>query len=403
MNRLLSLIILLCVTLPTFAQSLDELIAIIERNNTTLQALRKTTDAEQLAARAELGLPDPEVGYNYLWGNPSEIGVRHDITITQTFDAATLGGQKRRVADSRSQALEQQYRAERMNILLDARQHLVDLIYSNAMLALCEQRLADATTLLNAQQRRLDTGDGTLLDLNNARLNQATLQAQHEQLQADRNTLLAQLRQLNGGQDIAPVPDASPSGTPLSSLTTFPLTPLPTDFDTWYAEAAAHSPFLAEAAADVELSRRLLALSRAECLPALTVGYMSEKTAGEHYQGITAGLSIPLWSGSRKIRQAKAGIAAAEARQQDVSLQLRTQLQTLYLRALALQRSAINYRNAVNESDNTPLLHRALEAGQISLPEYLQQLSLIYDAQDVALATERDYQRALAELSAYIY
>lgn len=388
MKRLLCIIIILCAIVPAFTQDIDHLIATIEQNNTTLQALRKATDAEQLAARAEVGLPDPEVGYNYLWGNPSEIGMRHDITVTQTFDAATLGGQRQRVAHSRGQVLEHQYRAERTAILLDARQHLVDLVYCNAMLALSERRLSDASTLLDTQQRRLETGDGTLLDLNNARLSRASLQARHEQLQAERNALLAQLKQLNGGQDIA---------TP----GTYPHTPLPQDFEAWYAEYAAHSPLLAEAAADVELSHRLLSLSRAECLPALTVGYMSEKTDGEHYHGITAGLSIPLWSGRSKIRQAKAGIAAAEARQQDVAMQLRARFHALHQQALSLQRTAVSYRNAVTAADNTPLLHRALETGQIALPEYLQQLTLVYDAQDQALAAERDFQHAVAELYAW--
>ncbi len=372
----------------SFAQSFDDLLSSIEQHSTTLQALRQSTEAEQLGTRSDLGLADPEVGFDYLWGNPSSIGVRKDITITQSFDVATLGGQKRRVAKSQSLVLECQYQAERMALLLDAKQQLIDLTYTNAMLQQVVQRVADAESILQAEQRRLDAGDGTLLDLNNARFTLATLAAQQQQLQAERQVLLSALKQYNGGEPV------------VYNAIDYPLAALPTDFETWYAQCAANSPLLAEAAANVELSHRMLSLTRSQNLPSLSVGFMSEKTDSEHYQGITTGLSIPLWNNRQKVRQAKAGIAAAEARQNDATLQLHTQLWSLYQRAMSLQSSVATFRQTLQQADNLPLLRRAMEAGQISLPDYLQQTTLYYDAFDQLLAAERDYQHALAELTA---
>lgn len=372
----------------SFAQSLNDVLSSIEQRSTTLQALRQSTDAEQLGTRSDLGLADPEVGFDYLWGNPSSIGVRKDITITQSFDIATLGGQKRRVAKSQSQVLECQYRAERVALLLNAKQQLIDLTYTNAMLQQMEHRISEAEDMLQAQQQRLDAGDGTLLDFNNARFTHATLAAQQQQLQAERQVLISALTHHNGGEPV------------IYDATEYPLATLPTDFETWYAQCAANSPLLAEAAADVELSHRMLSLTRSQNLPSLSVGFMSEKTESEHYQGLTTGLSIPLWSNRQKVRQAKASIAAAEARQNDASLQLHTQLWSLYQRAMSLQSSVASFRQALQQADNLPLLRRAMEAGQISLPDYLQQASLYYNAIDQILTAERDYQHALAELTA---
>ncbi|MBK6964392.1 MAG: hypothetical protein IPH20_10765 [Bacteroidales bacterium] len=42
----------------------------IERNNTTLSALRKSVEAEKLGNRTGIYLQNPEAGFNYLWGVP---------------------------------------------------------------------------------------------------------------------------------------------------------------------------------------------------------------------------------------------------------------------------------------------------------------------------------------------
>ncbi|RLD79212.1 MAG: transporter, partial [Bacteroidetes bacterium] len=47
-----------------FAPILDE----IEKNSTSLQALKKHAEAEQLSSRTGIFLQNPEVGFNYLWG-----------------------------------------------------------------------------------------------------------------------------------------------------------------------------------------------------------------------------------------------------------------------------------------------------------------------------------------------
>lgn len=47
------------------------------------------------------------------------------------------------------------------------------------------------------------------------------------------------------------------------------------------------------------------------------------------------------------------------------------------------------------------LLKKALDAGQISLLEYLTEVTLYYEAVDLQNAAERDYRLALSELLWY--
>lgn len=388
MKKILSLLFL-SASLPLMAQqSIDEALSLIEQHNTTLIALRQTAEAEKLDNRTDIGLPDPEVEYGFLWGKPSAIGNRHDLSISQTFDAATLSGLKHKVANLKNEGVEIQYRAERMALLLRAQQLLMDLTCSNALIKALQSRLYYASKIVTAEDRKLQQGEGTKLDFNNARLNHTKALAAIAQAEAERADILAELSLLNGGEELD------------FTLTSFPDDALPIDFNAWYADVEGRLPDLLQAQNDLLLSRKQVALSRSECLPALTLGFMSEKTDEEHFRGITAGISIPLWSGRRKIRQARAEALAAEARQLDAVTQHYGQLRALYNRAMRLQSTAQLYRQALDESNNTQLLNKALDAGEISLIDYISEIGLYYDLLDEALKAERDYHKTLAELLA---
>ena len=94
----------------------------IEENNKTLKALKETAEAQKLENKTGIYLSNPEVGFNYLWGNPVDMGNRNDFNISQTFDIPTITGMKSKMANERNGLVEWQYKAERMRILLEAKQ-----------------------------------------------------------------------------------------------------------------------------------------------------------------------------------------------------------------------------------------------------------------------------------------
>ena len=135
-------------------------------------------------------------------------------------------------------------------------------------------------------------------------------------------------------------------------------------------------------------------------LPTFSAGYMSEKVVGQRYQGISVGVSIPLWENKNRVRQAKAAVRAAESREADSKQQFYGQLQILYSRTFGLKATAESYRKSMETANSTDLLKKALDAGEISLLEYILEIGLYYDTVNQALEAERDYQKAYAELSA---
>ena len=63
---------------------------------------------------------------------------------------------------------------------------------------------------------------------------------------------------------------------------------------------------------------------------------------------------------------------------------------------------AEGYRAALDTSDNRELLKKARQQGEISLIEYISELDLYYENLLETLEAEKDYNMALAELTAVL-
>ena len=385
----LMLILFLLLPLATHAQDYSSALSAIASNNTTLSALSHRAEAERLSNRSEAYLDAPEFGFNYLWGHPSDIGQRQDISVSQPLSIATISGQRHRVAYGLNAMVDTRLSQDRMSIMLEAKELLIDMVYFNAMLNEMESRIAAAYTIANMQQQRLSSGDGTRLDLNNALLALSSLRADSLRLASERATTSAQLTRLNGGKKLD------------FNFSSFEDLSLPTDFNSWYTSIADYQPEIAMASRQLELSSRQLSLAKTELLPDITVGYMSEKTSGERYQGVTLGISIPLWNSRNKLRQARANIQASRAEQADAVLQQRSRMETLFHQAHTLHSLTLLYSHALSECCNMPISAKALQAGEISQIDFITQASIYYDTFDQWLTAQRDYHKAHAVLHAF--
>jgi outer membrane protein TolC len=231
-------------------------------------------------------------------------------------------------------------------------------------------------------------GDANILEYNKARLNLSAVQGEISRVEVERNALIEQLKRLNGGNDIS------------FNDNRFSEAEFPLNFDDWYVHVAEKNPVLAYVKQEIEVSKKQVSLSKAMGLPSFSAGYMSEKVVGQRYQGISVGLSIPLWGNKNRVKQANAAVRVAESREIDSKQQFHGQLQILYNRTLGLKTVADIYRKSLEVANSSNLLKKALDAGEISLLDYVFEISLYYNTVNQALEAERDYQKAYAELSA---
>lgn len=376
--------------LPADAQTtIGQVLADIESNNTTLKALRAEAEAQKLDNRTGMTLADPEVEFAYLWGSPAVMGNRKDFSASQQFDFATLSGKKRALASQRDVLIDLQLKAERLAIITEARMLCVDMVYYNALAAEMQTRLDAARAVADAQKKRLDSGDGNQIEYNNVLMSLAAAEAEMARVSAERQAVATNLSRLNGGHEVS------------LQQQSFDVRPLPSSFEQWYAVAEAGNPTLAYVRQEVEVSNRQLSLDKAQNVPSLTLGYMSENTREQTFRGVTVGVSVPLWSNRNKIRQAHAAREAAELRLADARQTFYSQVRMAYDKAVSLRDAAVACREASMRYADSRLLRKAYDEGHLAVVDYLVQMGFCYDAANRALNAEREYQRALCELRSF--
>lgn len=391
-NAALSAIAFVSMTFVSGAQNSAEVVlASVEKNNPELLALRKRTESEKYGFKAERMVEAPEVGFDYLWGSPADIGTRKDISVTQSIDIATISGTKGKIAKSESELSDMQFNVRRQEILLQAKLLYINIIYCNAVGAELERRLERSEKVEAVYRDMQVRGETDMIEVNKAHL---AYLAQRNALA--RNKMEAEgfrlgLQRLNGGEPLE-----------INDLSYARRDMLPADFDTWYKEVADRSPEIRAARQNVKVNEAVARGIKMSSCPTITAGYMAELVKGSNFRGLTLGLSIPLWSARSKTRQANLSCEASRLEVKDVEASEYSALRSLYEKASGLKDLSDELALSLAVSDEAmSMTEKKFNEGEISLMDSIMELSLYYSVVDESLAASRDYDLALAELNAW--
>jgi hypothetical protein len=390
MKHIIIPLILLLAVSDLFSQSsLDNVLKEIEKNNTTLAAFRKDIDADKIGNKTGLLPSNPEAELNYLWGSPVIIGDRIDFSIRQTIDFPTAYLYRNRISDLKNNQAEFRYQDQLRNVMIESRLICADLVYVNALGSELARRQENAERIARSFRVKFETGDVGILEFNKAQVNLLTIRKKAEENEIERKALSAELTQLNGGNPVSfddstfIVPDQDP------------------DFESWFKSKAENNPSLQWIKEEVIVSQENQKLNSALGLPKITGGYMSEKVVGEQYQGITMGVSVPLWENKNKVKYAKAKADAAQSIEADAQLRFYNNMKALHSKVMDLKKSIAEYHSELEKYSNAALLLKALDKGEISLGEYIFELSMYYESTDKLLDMERNLNKAYFELNKF--
>ncbi len=374
-----------------FSQNtIDKILVEIEKNNTSLSALKKNIDAQKIGNKTNISLQNPEIAFDYLWGNPSVIGNRIDFSINQTFDFPTAYSYKNQISNMLNEQVELEYKNELKTIQLQTKLICIDLIYINAFRSDFTKRLNHAQNIAKSYKTKFDIGETNILELNKAKLNLLNTKTELESIEIKRNSLLSELSLLNGGQFIE------------FTDTIYKILIIPEDFEQWYTVAENNNQTLIWLKKEIEISQKKIELNRAMSLPKFQAGYMSERIVGQLFQGVSVGVSIPLWENKNKVKYANANALAYESIMIDKKLQYYNSLKALHTKAIDLQNNVNDYRSSLLSLSNSELLKKALDKGGISLINYILELSFYYESANKLLELERDLNKSVAELNQYM-
>jgi len=386
MSKSIIKILLLFLPFGLTAQNIESVLSEIESNNTTLRAYQNLNEAQKLENKSGIYLENPEVGFDYLWGDPSSIGTRKDFSVNQSFDFPTAYGIKKKIADTKNQQSDLVFELQRKSILYQAKTICNELIYLNALHEVLQKRSADAENIAKAYVEKFDKGEINILEKNKAQFNLLNAQKELEANETDSGVLLAKLAALNGGKAIS------------FNKSSFDPVQLPPDFESWYTDYETKNIVLQLAAHEIGISENQIKLSKALSLPKFSGGYMSEAVEGEAFRGVSVGVSIPLWENKNTVKLATAQQQVALETANDKKIQTYNQLKGQYEKAVKLQKTLASYREALQAVNSTDLLKKALDAGELSLIEYMMELTLYYETTDKFLSIENELNQLASGL-----
>ncbi len=381
---------LIWLTINVFGQiSIPQMLETIESNNLMLKSLRAQTDAVMMGNQTGMNPSNPEVEYIYQWGNTNQLGNKQEFHIRQSFDFPSAYRYRKQMRESLNEQAERQYRNAYNQVMLNAQQLIYRLICQNALETEYKKRLLHAEQIATAYGIKFEEGDANILERNKADINLLNARNALAHINSDKQLLAEQLVQMNGG---------NPIGLTISE---WPFEQLPSNYEDWFTVNEDIIPELASLQDGVDANRYNEKLNRALSLPKITGGYSAETDAVDKFKGFNVGVTIPLWENKNTVKQAKLNTLAIENQMADTRLQLYHGLKALYLKAGNMQAVATDYRNALEVLNNTELLQTALDAGEISILEYMVELGIYYEAIENALNAELEYHLSVAQLKAF--
>jgi cobalt-zinc-cadmium resistance protein CzcA len=400
--KALPVLLLLGVPLAGYGQGpqpvgLEQVLRLAHEHNERLRRDRLAVDLQGTLKRTAVDLP--KTGFNFAHGELNSPLPDNRIGITQSFSFPGAWTAQRRLLAGQQALSEKQRVAGQREVELQIRQTYGRLAYLHELGILLQRQDSLYAAFEKAAEAKVRTGESGLLELTTAQTQRLELLDRLSQHGADTKATLSQLNALIQ----APEPlDLIPE--PLEAA-------LPVDLS--FLPPADH-PLLAPYEQVVTLAERAQALEKKRLLPDFSLGYFNQSLSGSYvlngqestfgrsnrFQGVEAGIALPLWFGPQSARIKAAGIrremALAEWRNEQKRLQGEWQAAVTHhqrLRnSLALYRDKVqpNARLSVAQADKA---YRGGEAGYL---QYLQ-------ATDAGLRVQQHYLQLLLDYQLHVY
>lgn len=373
-------------SMPVSADVYDEIAHQVETNNAALKALRYENVAEIASMRTENNLPETEVEFEHVWtGRGGE--KKWNLGVSQSFDFPGAYVSRRREISARKDALELKYRAELIDVVLRAKELLIEIAYCNKAIALEQSIVEDMTSINEMLSKAYAGGEATILEVNRSKIELANNMVKLRELNDRRHACESELIGLGCRVDeIGAIP------YPIASLSTL---------DEYYSmvDKDAFVVYYQGLKKAEALGRKARAM---ESLPGLSLGYVHEYEEGMSFDGFSIGLSLPIFSNRGKKALARAREANAEWNETAAAIERRSVVDVEYRNAESSKQLVDLLAPVFYNSNHADLLLKAFKGGQLSAIDYLREVTYFRESEWDFLQTELNYHLALARLNKFL-
>jgi len=388
MNKIISIIITLIFSITLSGQEVASFLWQVAEHNPDLIAYKKLLEARKFQARTDLAPPDPVISFGYMPEKTTRTAVKKTWSVTQSFSFPVRYITQNQLSKGRIILAEHEFNLIKLNTLLNSKLLLFDLIYNRKKLDQLNSRKKIYDRLKSGWGKMLQAGEATILDYNKLVLEFSELTLMISRTETEISILTDKLKYMSGNKYDLPL------------LFDYP-TVIDHDFEYIINEKINFHPLFLLPETEYKISLNEAKLSRSGILPEFHAGYASEVVEGEKFTGPVAGLTIPIWSNSNKIKTAYAMADHFSASRDAKLLELKTQVQSEYYNMKALGKNISAIRELISLNNNTEHLDLALASGEISMTEYFLYLGSSFQAEDRLSELEYEYNKSLAVLYDY--
>lgn len=377
-----------CAIIPNAAasQDIEPAVRLVVKYDYGLNAELYRLSSEVSEARADNMLADPEIEGEMLFPHGGGQN-RWSVGVTQGFDWPGAYKARSRAAAAQAELNGAEFKEQLHEARYAVRCKLVELISAGKEAELQREISATMDELLAKYRRAWEKGEATILDVNKLSVEAARARSNAQAAAAEAERLRAEI--------FSAVPEAERPAP--GSFTEYPLWTLEP------YEEYLHKAMTCSHAKAIEATGRLAeaeaSVAKAGRYPSFSVGYHHAFEEGTHFNGLSVGIGLPLYSRRHSSEASAARSLMAENRMRQMETELETGLRTDYIAAESLAAQMREMGPAVENSDNLRLLRRALEGGELSLLDYLQEVNFFREALLDYNALRRSYLLRIASLA----
>ena len=367
-------------------KNIEELLNEIEQNNIELKGYQSFIESKQLENRSNNNLPDPQLSGYYLPFGDNATGDYSEYQISQSFEFPTVYAARGKWNESKTQQLESAYANKRLEVLLKAKNTLLELAFLQKRKVIETERKIQSKQIFDQIQKLFDSEQVGILDFNKAKIAWIQEQFVLDLIESEIQILLSYLKTLNGGNTIDGV----------TSVIVLPIEIAMAE--SLWQEKLAKDPLLQELKAIEISSLQNLKLEKNKVLPNVALGYNYQGVSGSNYSGFYGGVSIPLWSSKNKVKAEEASYEFQQSNTQVVTTSLYTQFQETFNRYELMLEKYNEYQTTMGNLNSEQLLFKAYMLGEYSFMDYYVELQFYRNASDKMLQMEKELQLLQAQL-----
>ena len=389
MKKIYSLV-LIFFALTSVAQDYDILLKTIVANNPDIAAMEASIESEVLSIKSENNLPDTDIDFEHQWG-PKEAGNKWSVGISQGFEWPGVYSERRKVAQSATDAMTFLKRSNYLDKLLEVKLLFIDIVNTRKNIAIMDEVLNHMTQLKEKYHNGYHQGEVTILDVNKIDIEYISVSRRCNELRTQLTILENSLAALNGGKDCSAI---------IATLNDYPQDMILSEDD--YVEMIKQNdPMLGYNSFMTKSQASTAKAAKLKNLPGFSLGYLHVNELGTHFNGFKIGLSLPFFSNRNKVAASKALLRSLENEETSVEVAKLSAMYSDRAKVLTLHKEMAEYRPVFEDSNNIALLKKALDGGEISLLTYLQEVNYFLSAQREYMDIVYQYHYSLARLNRY--